>query len=484
MLLTASLFVPSAAAAHASVGLGIDAKGLKEAAAAGADPSFSSFWAGKWMTTYGWGGLESALASSRAHDTTLVVLWYYWGNDISPACFAAGCNGKSVSEWSNMTGQLADVVAAKGGGRKVFVVLEPEFNKQQVTISSFAPTLDAHLAAQADRLHETPNLKVVAGYGLWDLDLWSRFPQTLDAADAVGFQAMRGSTQHNESVYRGVAQQILSAAKKAHWLEPSKPVLVYDLALASHGGAFWERVQKETLSSILARRDEYAAAGVVGILYRAMRDDPNMDQGDYFGPAEVTWGLKRADGTPKPAWYPWVNATSHFTGVKGNAWWVEARVAGSPARVEARVHGEATCALPETSECGASAWAPLTKRSWGAWAVSTRAPAGSVVELRATYANGGVEKQSYAWTDATPVERLDAQFLDIVAKDWWTQVEVRSGTPLKAVHVRVDDGAWVALQKQTWGDWARSVETASGSTLRFRATSTTGAVAVSDAYVR
>jgi hypothetical protein len=502
LLLAFSLapLTPQAAAAHtspANVGLGVDAKGLAEAATVSAVPDYVSFWAGKWTATYGWGGLESALAAAHAKDATLVVLWFYWGNDISPECFASGCNGKSREEWSRMSAELARVVKDKAGGREVLVVLEPEFNKQSVTTSAYAPTLDAYLAAEATRLKTTPGIKVVVGYGLWDLDLWGRIPKTLAASDALGFQSMRASTRHNESAYRGVANDILAGAKRAHALAPEKPVVLFDLALATYsptGSQFWERVQSETLSSILSKRPQYAAYGLSAILYRATRDDPKADQSDYFGPAEPTFGLKRADGAPKAGWNAWVKgmggapaAWVPFSGVKGNEWWIEARVEGKPARVEARVDG--------------GAWATMTERSWGAHAVSTRAPDGSAVELRATYGNGTVARAGYAWPSATPTDgaaAFDARFSNVKLYEWWVQVDVQSASGVARVDARIDGGAacseaptngcsssaWVPLEKQSWGAWAKSLRVPAGAKVEFRATSASGATVVSGAYSR
>lgn len=83
-----------------------------------------------------------------------------------------------------------------------------------------------------------------------------------------------------------------------------------------------------------------------------------------------------------------------FSGVKGNAWWVEAKVgADKPlAGVDARVDG--------------GGWRALSPRWWGAWAASFAVPDGSLVQLRARDASGAaVESAEYVWPGGKPVPR-------------------------------------------------------------------------------
>ena len=79
--------------------------------------------------------------------------------------------------------------------------------------------------------------------------------------------------------------------------------------------------------------------------------------------------------------------SASFTPSKnGNDWWVETYVtANEPlAGVDARVNG--------------GAWIGLTHESWGSWAKSINAPAGSTVEFRARDAAGdAVVSQAYIW---------------------------------------------------------------------------------------
>jgi len=58
---------------------------------------------------------------------------------------------------------------------------------------------------------------------------------------------------------------------------------------------------------IFARLGEFRAAGVQGMVWRMLADDPAFDTANYHGMAERSWGLLHADGSPKPAFLPFLN---------------------------------------------------------------------------------------------------------------------------------------------------------------------------------
>lgn len=170
-----------------------------------------------------------------------------------------------------------------------------------------------------------------------------------------------------------------------------------------------------------------------------------------------------------------------FTQVRGNEWWVQASVEGTPASVDVRMNG--------------GTWRPLAKQSWGGWAASYHIPQGTTVQLRATSSVGNVAlSDCYGWippsnTDASKVSCTsgsgDGTFTATFTvpsgvNNWWVEVAVKaSGGTVAKVDARVDGGAWVALDKTSWGTWAKSFHVASGSQVQFRATSDTGATALS-----
>jgi len=58
---------------------------------------------------------------------------------------------------------------------------------------------------------------------------------------------------------------------------------------------------------VFARMDEFRAAGVQGMIWRMLVDDPAFDTANYHGEAERHWGLLYADGSAKPAFTPFLN---------------------------------------------------------------------------------------------------------------------------------------------------------------------------------
>jgi hypothetical protein len=80
-----------------------------------------------------------------------------------------------------------------------------------------------------------------------------------------------------------------------------KPSLIVDLALSSYPAAQYEPRQAAVTEELFTRLPELKKAGVRGILYRMIADDPRFDTSNYHGVAERHWGMLRADGSEKPA---------------------------------------------------------------------------------------------------------------------------------------------------------------------------------------
>lgn len=164
-----------------------------------------------------------------------------------------------------------------------------------------------------------------------------------------------------------------------------------------------------------------------------------------------------------------------------NNWWVEVSVKASEpvSKVEARVDG--------------GAWVALAKQSWGAWAKSFFVPTGASVVFRATSSDGdAMVSGTYKWrqTFGTTTGTAGAGGAPFSAtfqptsttNNWWVEVKVGANEPVSAVHARVDSGAWTALQKQSWGTWAKSFFVRDGAKVQFRATSADGDTAFSGTY--
>lgn len=107
--------------------------------------------------------------------------------------------------------------------------------------------------------------------------------------------------------------------------------------------------------------------------------------GCYTWPGRTPVACSGGSTPPPPP--PTGDFTATWKNVRGNAWWVETDVSvtgGTLATVHARVNG--------------GAWVSLTKQSWGSWAKSMAAHAGSTVELRATATDGQTSTSAgYRW---------------------------------------------------------------------------------------
>lgn len=175
-----------------------------------------------------------------------------------------------------------------------------------------------------------------------------------------------------------------------------------------------------------------------------------------------------------------------------NEWWVEVKVtsAQAVAKVEASLNG--------------GAWQDLPKTSWGTWAKSIHAPAGTQVVFRATSGTGATAtSQAFNWlggsttttttttsttsttgtSSSGTVSPLAATFTPhAVGNDWWVETEVAANHPLAKVEARLNGGAWQDLPPTSWGTWAKSLNAPNGTQVTFRATDTSGATATSAAY--
>lgn len=448
----------------------------------GAKPAYGQIWVGEW-TDGRWSSFESDLRAVRDAGATPVILWYYWGDSISVNAVKYGTGGKSRGEWDAMAGEIGRRANAIMGGKEFLVVMEPEFNKNGIQSWD---TFDGYLASQAWGIRgAAPGARVVMGFGHWGG--WDGFDRAMDAAHYSGFQWLRGSTRDSAASAEQSADRALEITKalRSRW---GKDVVLYDVGISTYGG--WDGVQERALARFVALERELEAAGLKGFVWRTVRDN-NYSSG-YYGAAEATWGVMRASGEKKPGYDELVSfigteaaapvpstgssapSTGAFSGVKGNEWWIQANVAGGPSSVSAQVNGGAPVAMP--------------RQSWGAYAVSTRAPTGSSVELTATYAGGATVSASYRWPDATPTtatpsapvasggDTLEATFTPS-GNAWWVQTKVTAPESVTRVEARVNGGGWTPLTKQWWGEWATSMRAPAG-TLELRATGASGATDV------
>lgn len=129
--------------------------------------------------------------------------------------------------------------------------------------------------------------------------------------------------------------------------------------------------------------------------------------------------------------------------------------------------------LKAAADAGASGafvwWFPTMGTSSGTWAkLADCVPAGT--QPAPTPAPAAPAPSSFR-----------ATFAPQPGNDWWVNVHVDANQALASVTASVDGGAPVALSKTSWGSWAKSFHVPSGSTVKFRAVSTSGAAVESPA---
>lgn len=285
----------------APMGFGVDMASVGKAESQGLPVAYGGFWAGPWNQKYGWDDADQSLREARKRGVVPVVNWWYWGDDISPQAVESGVEDryhhvrKDRAGWTRMSGQLADRIEKAMGGREAIVVLETEFNKNG--IEGYAPFDDA-LVEQIRIFHARPGIKVVLGFGNWGRTSWGRFGKAIAESDLLGIQLLQSSVR-DAATYAKAPETLVSAARFIR-SQFHKPSMIVDLALSSYG-SHYEETQAAVMGELFRRLPELKVAGVEGLMWRAVSDDPKFDTANYHGEAERHWGLLRADGSPKPA---------------------------------------------------------------------------------------------------------------------------------------------------------------------------------------
>ncbi len=302
VICTLGVLMASPVFAQAPVLFGVDAKSVTRARSAGLPVHYGSAWAGAWNQKWGWGGVEKELQQAFAAGVTPVVHWWYWGDDISPACVENGCMDryhgvrKDKATWTRLSTDLAALILRAGGpGAQAIVVLETEFNKNG--IETYEP-FDGYLAEQA-AIFKAAGHKVVLGFGSWGFAHWDTFDRAVASADMLGTTALRSSLRDAET-YHSVADTLIASARYFR-TRFNKPTFVTDLAVSSYPAPEYETHQAAVIREVFDRIDELKALGVLGIVFRMWADDPEFDVNNYHGVAERHWGFLRSDGSPKPA---------------------------------------------------------------------------------------------------------------------------------------------------------------------------------------
>ena len=300
-MVTGSAGARPVAALEQPMQFGTEVKSLARAEKVGLSFGYGVLWAGAWNQKYGWDTPRQDLREARKQGVVPVVHWWYWGDEISPAAVANGVTDarhgvrKDRTAWFRMAGELADLIDREMDGREAVVVLETEFNKNGIEND---PAFDGLLAEQARLFKSHGNIKVVLGFGNWGQSRWDGFPRAIRESDMLGTQLLRSSVRE-PTTYMKAVDTLLAGARTLH-ARFDKPVMVMDLALSTYPSAEYEGRQAAVLRELFDRLPQLKAAGVTGLVWRQIVDDPHFDTSNYHGRAERHWGVLRADGSPKP----------------------------------------------------------------------------------------------------------------------------------------------------------------------------------------
>jgi hypothetical protein len=288
------------------IAFGIDAGAVPVLADMGVKPEIATVWVGAWNLHEGWRGTDEALRGLAAHNVTPAVHFYYWGDDLSPACFEQGCHSllhgvhKDQAEWWDVAEQLVSHLHSTLEGRPVLILLESEFNK-----ISYEP-LDTALAEKAQWIKASyPEARIVLPFGNWHSPGWPEWDEAAAASDFVGLQGLRASTRDSNASYASLVEDSLRGVRRLHQLF-DKPVIMHDIGASTYPEPQGIEAQAETVSELFERLDALGAAGVHAVIYRSWMDTPTMDPNNHFGPAERHWGLAWLGGTAKPAGETWI----------------------------------------------------------------------------------------------------------------------------------------------------------------------------------
>lgn len=315
MLAASLLAVALAPAAEAPGGawpmrFGSDRASVAALTSLGIRPDYGQFWAGVWNERSGWASLGTAADQLADQGVIPVIEWWYWGDDISRACVTNGCMDRYQGLWKDRAHWRSDAIALANAlhnglqGRAGIVIIESEFNKNDIQTWE---TFDGYLAEHARIFRErAPELRLALGFGNWNSQYWGTFDRAVAAMNKTAFQTMRASTRDSVTGYLGAVDAIADATSRLRATFPGKAVLLHDLALSSYTEPTWAVHQEDVVQTLFLRVGSLRSAGLEGIIYRALNDNPNANPANYYGQAERHWGLRHADGSPKIALNDWV----------------------------------------------------------------------------------------------------------------------------------------------------------------------------------
>lgn len=156
--------------------------------------------------------VKNYIRQALSNNSTPVLLWYYWGDRISPECVENGCRGREdnqsipcnnppggstppepecryKAEWYDQRNFLIDILEEElGPGDEVIIVVENEFHKHGIHKPEYAPTFDEYLRQHNVAFDAVPGVKTIVGFGPWAVgeDTYKLFPKAVTSSDMLG----------------------------------------------------------------------------------------------------------------------------------------------------------------------------------------------------------------------------------------------------------------------------------------------------------
>jgi hypothetical protein len=188
------------------------------------------------------------------------------------------------------------------GDRPALVLVETEFNKNDV--ATYEP-MDGYLVDVIAAVRATaPSARIVLALGNWNAGTWATWDRAAAASDALGVQALSALTRNTPDHAARLFDDTLNAARRLQELF-GKPIVVQDVAVASYPEPDALPLQEAALQRFADGLPQLKDAGVEAILYRSLRDVPNMPIENYYGEGEKHFGLAWPSGALKPAGRVW-----------------------------------------------------------------------------------------------------------------------------------------------------------------------------------
>ncbi len=229
---------------------------------------------------------------------TPIFIFYWFADDISDAFIQ-----KKKEDYFKTLQRFVDYLK-KIKGPKV-VILNPEFNENGVEKLKSFDYLQARSILMIKEQVEDVKVGICPGdFGdykkIWDPQNWENFAPSVKVSaqlsDFIAFQEMRALTRNKKSEIADTPLRSLAFAVYLH-KKYNKPTLLAYIAVSSYKD---EALQADVFNEYAKLMPLFKeSAKLIGVNAFHYIDVP--DHKGYFNEAEKHFGLKKADGTPKPS---------------------------------------------------------------------------------------------------------------------------------------------------------------------------------------